>query len=78
VWQPHVSLAGIVGKYLILCCGCCVQEETWETAEVILKGIESGWVNPVVAREYTLDEAAQAHHDIIHNSGARGKLVFKL
>lgn len=54
------------------------KEETKETAEVILKGIESGWVNPVVAREYMLDEAAQAHHDIIHNSGAKGKLVFKL
>jgi len=55
-----------------------MQEETQETAEVILKGIEAGWVNPVVAREYTLNEAAQAHHDIIHNSGAKGKLVFKL
>ncbi|XP_021921683.1 quinone oxidoreductase-like isoform X2 [Zootermopsis nevadensis] len=54
------------------------KEETQETAEVILKGIESGWVNPVIAREYTLDEAAEAHHDIIHNIGARGKLVFKL
>jgi NADPH:quinone reductase-like Zn-dependent oxidoreductase len=55
-----------------------MQEEAQETAEVILKGIESGWVNPVVAQEYTLDEAAQAHHDIIQNSGAKGKLVFKL
>jgi NADPH2:quinone reductase len=55
-----------------------MQEESQETAEAILKGIESGWVNPVVAREYTLDEAAQAHHDIIHNSGAKGKLVFRL
>lgn len=54
------------------------KEETQETAEVILRGIESGWVNPVIAREYTLDEATQAHHDIIHTSGARGKLVFKL
>jgi NADPH:quinone reductase-like Zn-dependent oxidoreductase len=55
-----------------------IQEEIQETAEVILRGIESGWVNPVIAREYSLDEGAQAHHDIIHSSGARGKLVFKL
>jgi NADPH2:quinone reductase len=55
-----------------------MQEEAEETAEAILNGIDSGWVNPVVAQEYMLDEAAQAHHDIIHNSGARGKLVFKL
>ncbi|GFG33812.1 hypothetical protein Cfor_03512 [Coptotermes formosanus] len=54
------------------------KEEAEETAEAILNGIDSGWVNPVVAQEYMLDEAAQAHHDIIHNSGARGKLVFKL
>jgi hypothetical protein len=26
-------------------------EETQETAEVILRGVESGWVNPVIARE---------------------------
>ncbi|XP_023702473.1 quinone oxidoreductase isoform X1 [Cryptotermes secundus] len=53
-------------------------EETQETAEVILRGIESGWVNPVISREYKLDEATEAHHDIIRTTGARGKLVFKL
>jgi NADPH:quinone reductase-like Zn-dependent oxidoreductase len=57
---------------------CLIQEEMQETAEAILRGIESGWVSPVIAQEYTLDEGAQAHHDIIHTSGARGKLVFKL
>ena len=56
----------------------CWQDEIKETADVILKGIQEGWVSPVVAREYMLEEAAQAHHDIIHNSGARGKLVFKV
>ncbi|PSN35328.1 hypothetical protein C0J52_17146 [Blattella germanica] len=54
------------------------KDETREAAQAILKGIDAGWVSPVVAREYTLDEAALAHDEIIHSSGARGKLVFKL
>jgi NADPH2:quinone reductase len=55
-----------------------IQEETQEAAEAILKGIKSGWVSPVIAQEYALDKAAQAHNDIIHTTGAKGKLVFKL
>ncbi|KAJ9584619.1 hypothetical protein L9F63_021037, partial [Diploptera punctata] len=73
-------------RSLMLTEGCVIgvmlagatKDEIKESAEVILQGIEDGWVNPVIAQEYTLEEAAQAHHDIIHNSGARGKLVFKL
>ncbi|XP_049829522.1 zeta-crystallin-like isoform X1 [Schistocerca gregaria] len=54
------------------------EEEHLEAAGVILKGIEDGWVKPIIAKEYALEEASQAHHDIIHNKGARGKLVFKV
>lgn len=49
-----------------------------ETADYVLNGIEKGWLNPIVAKEYTLEEASQAHHDIIYNKGAVGKVVFKL
>ncbi|XP_067003260.1 quinone oxidoreductase isoform X2 [Anabrus simplex] len=52
------------------------EEEHLEAAEEILKGIEEGWVNPVIAREYSFEEVGDAHHDIIYNRGARGKLVF--
>ncbi|CAG2057497.1 unnamed protein product [Timema podura] len=54
------------------------EQELSEMGAAIVKGIEEGWVSPVVAREYELEEAAQAHHDIIHNTGTLGKLVFKL
>nr|CAD7426073.1 unnamed protein product [Timema monikensis] len=54
------------------------EQELSEMGAAIVKGIEEGWVSPVVAREYKLEEAAQAHHDIIHNTGTLGKLVFKL
>lgn len=49
-----------------------------EAAGAILKGIDDGWVQPIIAHEYSLEDAAQAHSDIIHNRGARGKLIFKL
>nr|CAD7258495.1 unnamed protein product [Timema shepardi] len=54
------------------------EQELSEMGAAIVKGIEEGWVSPVVAREYKLEEAALAHHDIIHNTGTLGKLVFKL
>ncbi|XP_069688395.1 quinone oxidoreductase-like [Periplaneta americana] len=66
------------GSIIGVMLGGATKEDLKKTAEVILKGIDQGWVNPIVAREYTLEEAAQAHHDIIYNSGARGKLVFRL
>ncbi|CAL1529900.1 unnamed protein product [Lymnaea stagnalis] len=53
-----------------------VTEEEWQ---VIRSGIQdlhkTGHINPVVAKEYKLDEVAKAHHDIINNSGTFGKLV---
>nr|CAD7445694.1 unnamed protein product [Timema bartmani] len=67
-----ISTEIIVGSVPIL------QQELSEMGAAIVKGIEEGWVSPVVAREYELEEAAQAHHDIIHNTGTLGKLVFKL
>lgn len=54
-----------------------MQAETAEAAKFLTEGADAGWLNPVVAREYLIDDAAVAHHDIIHNSGARGKLVLK-
>ncbi|XP_063244827.1 zeta-crystallin-like isoform X2 [Bacillus rossius redtenbacheri] len=52
------------------------EEEEEEAGKVLMYGIEDGWVKPVIAREYTLEQAAQAHLDIIENPGATGKLVF--
>jgi len=49
-----------------------------EMGSAIVAGIESGWVNPVINREYALEEVQQVHHDIIHMKGAKGKLVIKV
>lgn len=49
-----------------------------ESAEYVLDGINAGWLKPVVDRVYQLEEAGQAHHDIIHGTGAKGKLVVKV
>lgn len=38
----------------------------------------SSWVNPVINREYAMEEVQQVHYDIIHSKGAKGKLVLRL
>ena len=44
----------------------------------IVAGVEAGWVNPVINKEYNMEQAAQVHHDIIHSKGAKGKLVLRV
>lgn len=50
-------------------------EEQKECAALLYSGAEAGWLKPVVGRQYQLEEAAQAHHDIIECPGASGKIV---
>uniref|UniRef100_A0A0B7BBV4 Enoyl reductase (ER) domain-containing protein n=1 Tax=Arion vulgaris TaxID=1028688 RepID=A0A0B7BBV4_9EUPU len=38
-------------------------------------GQSAGWLVPIVAKEYKLEEAGQAQFDIINNTGTFGKLV---
>ena len=38
-------------------------------------GQECGWLQPKIAREYPLSEAAASHRDVIHHRGIMGKLV---
>uniref|UniRef100_A0A1B6DV77 Enoyl reductase (ER) domain-containing protein n=1 Tax=Clastoptera arizonana TaxID=38151 RepID=A0A1B6DV77_9HEMI len=47
-----------------------------ECTACLVKGMRDGWVRPIIAKEYKLEEAKQAHEDIMHRHGARGKLVF--
>jgi len=44
----------------------------------MVAGIEAGWVNPVINREYSMEEVQQVHFDIVHSKGAKGKLVIKV
>ena len=36
------------------------------------------WVNPVINRDYQMEEVQQVHYDIIHSKGAKGKLVLRV
>ncbi|XP_069718460.1 quinone oxidoreductase-like [Phaenicophaeus curvirostris] len=65
--------SSIIGVSLFL-----ATEEMHECAAALLDGIEAGWLNPIVGPEYPLEQVAKAHEDIIHGSGARGKMVLLL
>lgn len=54
------------------------QEEKRECGAVLYSGMEAGWLRPAVGRQYPLDMAAQAHHDIIECPGATGKMVLTM
>ncbi|GFW73124.1 quinone oxidoreductase [Trichonephila clavipes] len=54
------------------------KEEWKETSEFIVKGIEDGWVKPIIDKKYPLEKACDAHTDIIHSSGAKGKLILSV
>lgn len=54
-------------------------EEEWKQMHAgIQAGMKVGWLKPHIAKEYTLEQAASAHRDIINNSGSQGKLVIKI
>ncbi|NWU68893.1 QOR oxidoreductase, partial [Pterocles burchelli] len=63
--------SSIIGVSLFL----ATEEERRECATALLDGIEAGWLKPMVGSEYPLEKAVQAHEDIIHSAGARGKMV---
>lgn len=51
----------------------------WKEAHAAIQsGMEAGWIKPHIGKEYSLAQAADAHNDVINNSGAQGKLVIKL
>lgn len=52
-----------------------LQEETAECAAALFAGMEAGWLKPVVGPQFPLENASQAHEDIINSPGAAGKMV---
>ncbi|KAM3914676.1 quinone oxidoreductase-like [Leptodactylus fuscus] len=51
-------------------------KDDWkEAAAALFGGMESGWLKPLIGPEYPLEKAPQAHEDIMHKSGATGKMV---
>jgi len=68
---PEASIRGVA-------LGTSLPHEWTEMGAAIVAGIEAGWVNPVINKEYTMDEVQQVHYDIVHSKGAKGKLVLKV
>ncbi|XP_068095310.1 quinone oxidoreductase isoform X2 [Hyperolius riggenbachi] len=54
------------------------KEEWAEAGAALFGGMETGWLQPLIGPEYSLDKAVQAHEDIIQNTGATGKMIFVL
>uniref|UniRef100_V9KZP4 Quinone oxidoreductase-like protein n=1 Tax=Callorhinchus milii TaxID=7868 RepID=V9KZP4_CALMI len=54
------------------------KEDRQESAAALLAGIEAGWLQPLIGREYPLEKVAQAHEDIINSHGATGKMVLTM
>jgi len=69
--MPEASIRGVA-------LGTSTPKEWAEMGAAIVAGIESGWVNPVINKEYSMDEVQQVHYDIIHSKGAKGKLVLRV
>ena len=53
-------------------------DEYQQMGESINDGINSGWLNPMIDKEYSIENAPIAHHDIINSKGAKGNLVLVL
>jgi len=69
--MPEASIRGVA-------LGTSTPKEWAEMGAAIVAGIESGWVNPVINKEYSMEEVQQVHYDIIHSKGAKGKLVLRV
>ncbi|XP_035582163.1 quinone oxidoreductase-like [Zalophus californianus] len=54
------------------------KEEFRQFAAALQAGMEIGWLRPVIGSQYSLEKVAQAHENIIHNSGARRKMILLL
>lgn len=51
------------------------KEEFQQFAAALQAGMEVGWLKPVIGSQYPLEKAVQAHENIIHSSGATGKMI---
>ena len=51
------------------------QEEFQQFEAALQAGMEVGWLRPVIGSQYPLEKVVQAHENIIHSSGATGKMI---
>jgi len=50
-------------------------EELREAGTAVVKGLENGTLDPIIDKEYSMEQAPASHKDIMESSGAKGKLV---
>jgi NADPH2:quinone reductase len=63
-----------------LCVGVMLMmssDSEWdEIGKELVKGINQGWVKPIIDMELPLEKACEAHHAVMeHKNGAKGKIV---
>lgn len=58
--------------------GLASESDLREAHAAIQAGMESGWLQPIVGKEFPLEKASEAHREIITGSGALGKLVLNV
>ena len=58
--------------------GLASETDLLEAHAAIQAGIESGWLRPIVGKEFPVEKASEAHRDIITSSGALGKMVLNV
>lgn len=50
-------------------------QEILEATAYLEAGLQRGILDPVIGLKYSLNDVQQAHKDIIHNTGSKGKMV---
>jgi len=85
LWILWLPCSTAYWKYFISCkrhnCEIVLyaQEEYSEMGDFMSKGQADGWLRPVVGREYPLDQAADAHVEVIeHRKTNKGKIVLNV
>lgn len=58
--------------------GHTTTEEFMKMHEAVGEGMKAGWVKPYICKEYSLEEAALAHDEVINSGKSLGKRIFKL
>lgn len=57
--------------------GSPTDQEIKEAMAAVVGGVDQGWINPIVGKEYPLEKAPEAHLDIIEGK-AKGKMVLNV
>lgn len=53
-------------------------EEKAEQIHYVSEGMKNGWVKPILWKVMELENAKDAHREIIENKGAKGQIVLKV